>query len=521
MVLQIDADSVIRWASPSVESVLGWSPRRITGTTVTDLDHPADRVRAQEWRAGFRVDFPAPAIELRVLTGDGSYRWTSIHARPTAAADGSIDGRVVGLRDIHEEVLARQELAVQRERLELVLAGTRQGLWDWNMLTGELVVDEQWARILGYQVEEMSPVSDHLWQLLCHPQDLARSDGLVAELGKDRSSDYDLEVRMKHRDGRWVWVRDRGKIVEWTADGRPARMTGTHEDITELVTARELVQAERVRLRATMDSLMDPHVLLEAIRDEAGVIVDFVYTDANPAACAYTGLDYQNLVGARLLDLLPGQRSAGLLESYRQVVDTGEPLALDDVAYDQEVLGTQQRFYDLRATRVGDGLSLTWRDITDRQTAALALAEAQTRYRLLAENATDVVWQVDADTTVRWVTPSVESVLRWRPEQVLGVPTTELVYPQDRAALATWRAAVFAGAAPSPVEIRLLTGDGDYRWMSMQTRPMASPDGSVRGAIVGLRDVHHEVLARQALQVSEQRYKMLAENASDVVAQLD
>ena len=83
------------------------------------------------------------------------------------------------------------------------------------------------------------------------------------------------------------------------------------------------------RLRATLDSLLDPHVVLTSVRDDSGEIVDFEYTDANAAACEYNGRPYEELVGMRLLDFLPGHQDTGLLDMYRTVIESGEPLILD------------------------------------------------------------------------------------------------------------------------------------------------------------------------------------------------
>ena len=137
-------------------------------------------------------------------------------------------------------------------------------------------------------------------------------------------------------------------------------------------TRQKRAEQDRVRLRATMDSLLDPHVLMEAVRDESSQIVDFVYVGANSAACTINRLDYEDLVGRRLFELQPDNVGSGLLGRYRQVVETGEPLVLDGSIDAQELLGGQERLYDVRATRVGDGLSYTWRDVTDRYLAAEA-----------------------------------------------------------------------------------------------------------------------------------------------------
>ncbi|MEI6621537.1 MAG: EAL domain-containing protein, partial [Actinomycetes bacterium] len=140
-------------------------------------------------------------------------------------------------------------------------------------------------------------------------------------------------------------------------------------------------------------------------------------------------------------------------------------------------------------------------DRTDqkRQTAATKLSESEQRYRLLAENATDVVWQSDADAVMVWVSPSIETVLGWAPEQLVGTSPIHLVHPDDTEVLAQNRAATSSGRTVLPFELRLLTADGRYRWLSAQVRPIMSADGAVAGGIVGLRDIEEEVLSREAL----------------------
>ena len=132
-------------------------------------------------------------------------------------------------------------------------------------------------------------------------------------------------------------------------------------------------RAER-ELRGVVDSLFDPWVLLIAVRDADGVIVDFVYADANDAACRANHLSRDELIGRNLLSLLPEHGTSGLLAQYAQVVDTGEALALDDEPFTSPFDGVERR-YDNRIVRVGDGISFTWRDVTERYTLRQRLSE--------------------------------------------------------------------------------------------------------------------------------------------------
>jgi diguanylate cyclase (GGDEF)-like protein len=173
-----------------------------------------------------------------------------------------------------------------------------------------------------------------------------------------------------------------------------------HErELTRLVTARTPALEAEETLRGVIDSLLDPWVLLGSVRDESGAIVDFEFRDANEAACRANRRSWDELVGSSLLELLPGHRSSGLFSLYAQVVETGRPLALDDAPYLNELTAERTRYFDNRAVKVGDGISFTWRDVTERveqreRLARLALTDALTglanRQRLL--DALDDTW---------------------------------------------------------------------------------------------------------------------------------
>jgi diguanylate cyclase (GGDEF)-like protein len=155
-------------------------------------------------------------------------------------------------------------------------------------------------------------------------------------------------------------------------DGEFVSLVSTLSDVDVLVHTTEELAEQRLRLRVTLDSLLDPHVILSALRDDAGQIVDFTYAEANRAACEYMRMPPDQLIGARLRDLLPGVAASGMLASYIRAVETGEPLILNDEEYDHEILD-DRRYFDVRAIKVGDGLSFTWRDVTDRHAFELRL----------------------------------------------------------------------------------------------------------------------------------------------------
>ncbi len=244
--------------------------------------------------------------------------------------------------------------------------------------------------------------------------------------------------------------------------------------------AREAaVRRSEAGLPIIIDSTLDPHVLLEAVRDEAGTIVDFTYADANRAACEYNRLLYEELVGARLLDLLPGHAAAGLLEQYRQVVESGEPLVLDGITYEQDLLGGEARRYDVRAVRVGDGLSYTWRDVTDRHVAAAALAASEEEFRTLAEVVPQIVWMTGADGQNTYFNQQWVDYTGMTLEESHGDGWNTPFHPDDRQrAWDAWQRATRDDAAYS-LECRLRRADGAYRWWLVRGAPLRDAAGKI------------------------------------------
>ena len=144
--------------------------------------------------------------------------------------------------DMTPYVQAQQALDAERQRLQWVLEATRPGIWECNLDTGTLSIDARWADMAGYTLEELSPVSLDTWIGLVHPDDLASAKGQLMAHWRGETAHVDLDLRLRHRSGHWVWVNKRGRVHRRDDAGKALFMSGTHLDIHERVVAQEQVR---------------------------------------------------------------------------------------------------------------------------------------------------------------------------------------------------------------------------------------------------------------------------------------
>ena len=207
----VGTSGLVEWASPSWES--RWPKDAAAKVMVTSALELGETGQSQRF-AEICIDGKAPQVEA------------------VKVSRLQIRDRVVEIVEVDTSTSEAGRAQENLERLELVISGTRLGMWDWYPQTNEVVFNELWAQMLGYQLEEI-PASLESWQSRVHPEDL---QACFDDLGKHIRGEvefYQNVHRMLHKDGHWVYILDRGKIMKRDAQGNPVRFTGTHTDISE------------------------------------------------------------------------------------------------------------------------------------------------------------------------------------------------------------------------------------------------------------------------------------------------
>jgi len=179
---------------------------------------------------------------------------------PTRRNDGKVNGILCAIfrhtlapQPIRKEVLeiiaaragaeierqqSEQALRDSEERWNFALEGAGEGVWDWNMPTGGMLLSKRYEEMLGYHEKEMEPSID-AWVRDVHPDDLPRVQATLQQYLDRQLPGYTVELRIRCKDGSWKWILCRGMVVKRDADGNPERMIGTHSDITERILAHD------------------------------------------------------------------------------------------------------------------------------------------------------------------------------------------------------------------------------------------------------------------------------------------
>lgn len=137
------------------------------------------------------------------------------------------------LVNVIERLELDKELKNEKMKSELIAQSAYIGTWDWNLETDQIFINDIWADMIGYTLDELEPTTIETWKELTHPDDLNQSIRHIQNVIEKRTSIYSCEIRMKHKKGHYIWVRDIGRIVEWN-EGKPVRMVGAHIDINAM-----------------------------------------------------------------------------------------------------------------------------------------------------------------------------------------------------------------------------------------------------------------------------------------------
>lgn len=436
------------------------------------------------------------------------------YLRPIRDREGAVRYVAVFSVDITQRRMAEERLRRSEQRLELALRGADISLWEWDAADGSVRVDKKWAELFGYDTQSAPPHVEGMFAL-AHPDDRARIEDAMEEYLAGKTPFFEAEFRFRDSGGRWHRILARGRATSWGADGLPRKVFGTQLDVTALREA----EIERDRLfRVSMDLL--------AVSDLEGRL-----RQVNPAWTATLGWTAEELLHRIPVEFV-----------HRDDRETFT-LAMTDLLLGSHVSFPESRF----RCKVGDYRWLTWsafpqvgeglvlsiaRDVTERRQAEEALRDAHRRTTDIIEFLPDATFVVDQDRNVVAWNRAMEEMTGVSKDQVLGHgPSAYQVafYGERRPLLIdlVWEGTAEDETLYAYVErvgrriyaelyaSSLFAGHGAHVWAV--ACPLYGRKGELIGAIESIRDVSSRKQAQSAMVESEQRFRLFAENARDII----
>ena len=243
------------YVSSNVVDILGYRPDELLNREVryTDLLHPEDFPRTEaELHQHLLNGTKRFEQTYRLRRKDGSYCLVGDVTSVTYDQDG-IPVRMHGyLFDLSPTEKLKDAIALERERLANIITGVNAGTYEWSLETNELICNPRWAEQLGYTLTELVPIDFDLMETLTHPDDRQQNRAKRTAHLEGQTDLYEVETRMRHKSGHWIWILDRGRVVRRDEDGRPLLMTGIQQDISRHKLAEEALYRKNAELEAAI-----------------------------------------------------------------------------------------------------------------------------------------------------------------------------------------------------------------------------------------------------------------------------
>ncbi len=429
IIYHADAEGRFDFVNPNAIRLMKYAESELLGHHYLEMIRADYRLTAAKfYRQQIVRQIPATYFEIPIITGDGTEMWIGQNVQLVIES-----GRVTGFQSIGRDITARKkmeaELRESRERFELAVQGANDGIWDWNIVTGEQYYSPRWKSMLGYADDEIGG-SYAAFQALVHPDDLPRMQALVDDYLAGQVPAYEIEFRMRHKNGSYRWILSRGQAIR-DAQGKPIRMAGSHTDITGRKAIEQMLAKERTMLRTLIDTLPDYIYVKDA---------DCRFIITNDANARVLKLEHPDAaIGKSDHDFFPREEADRYRADDLAVMRSGQPLLnREEISTDPQgnkrwTLTTKVPFRDEQNQVIG--LVGNGRDITQRKQAEAEQARQKQFFESLVMNSPVAIVTLGLDQKVDSCNPAFEQLFGYSHTAVMGhdldsLIATEAMHPE-------------------------------------------------------------------------------------------
>lgn len=453
-------------------------------------------------------------FETTITRKDRQTRIISWNERNLIDTHGRVIGSIALGFDATERKRAEEVLKQSEERFRRAMEATSDGLWDWNVETGEMYFSPAYYQMLGYEPGEL-PGLKKTWTDLIHPDDRDQALRSNQDCIENRISDFKVEFRMKTKTGKWKWILGRGKATARDADGHALQMIGTHEDITERKQMEE-------KLRLQTEALSKSEERFRGIAERSFDVIITVDLDGkityiSPAAKRITGYREDELLGASMQKFLPESEIPNLMRIFSDAM-TGkaeESVELNILKNDGSMACLE--FHGSPVVKDGEliGFEAIARDITQRKEMeeelrrysehlqelvaerTAKLQESEERFRGIAERSFDTIFTTDLEGQITYASPAMENTFGYSPVEVVGKRLQSFLIEGEITNLPKAFAAVRSGENIGGFETQGYRKDQSIAYVEINASPVVKD-----GTVVGMQGIVRDVTERKRAEIT-------------------
>ncbi len=501
------------WWSPRFYELLGYENQETQASysQFQSLLHPEDRQLVMEAvHAHLEQDVPFD-VEYRLKTKCGKFRW--FHARGKKVLDEKgqavrMAGSIQDIQDRRQGEIALQE---SEQRLAMALEATSSGSWDWNVETGEVLFGDQWLDALGYTREQIAP---HVrsWESLLHPDDMPRVQAALQKHFAGETPSYECINRLQEANGEWRWNLDRGRVVEWTTDGKPFRMVGTDTDISARIHAEQALKDSEARLQAILDN--SPGLIF--LKDLSGR-----YLHVNQQFKKVFDVAEEDVIGRTDDEVFPAKQAMQFKVHDHDVIASGKLLEFEEVATyaDGPHTSIVHKFPLLNDQGEMFAIGGITTDITARKNVEQALRESEKRFRVIFEQAAVGVAQIVSGTgEFVKINQRYCDIVGYSQEEMQCRTFQEITHPDDLQEDLDNMIRLLNGQVDLfSMEKRYFRKDGMIVWVNLTVSPMWQSGENPSFHIAVVEDITERKQAEEALNQSQKAYEDLVNSVEGIV----
>jgi len=479
--------------------IFGYKPGAIAATHETFLAAvlPDDHDRVLAAMNAARVNHSPFDLEFRIVRLSGEVRVLhsrgQVHRDATGGRPIRIDGTTL---DMTERKHVEDALRASEERWQLAVRGSTDGIWDWNLQTGDVFFSTRWKEMRGYEDHELAYALEE-WRSRIHPDDLDRVLQSLDRYLAKQSPEFCQEYRIQLRDDSYMWVLDRG-VAQWADDGTPLRMAGSASDITERKRAEEALRASEERFRAAYHNAS----VGMSICDLTGR-----WHEVNQALCDILGYPKPELLTKDFQSLTRPEDLSGDVDRIQQLLTGAAVYQVFEKRYTRKGGGTVWAQVGLSVIRNHDDMPLHLlamvQDITERKLAEETLRRSEERYHTLAQTSPVGIFRTDREGSYLYVNTRWCEIAGLSHEKALNHGWADATHPEDRQhVIDEWDRALTRQEMFSS-EYRFQRGDGVTTWVLCQAVTEKNSHGEIIGYVGTITDITERKRAEQTLRRSE------------------